>query len=91
MDISNINPLGVIPSILLASCMCWGFKLLNLNFNSADNPSIFLKSKSQKVIVKTKGGDLIVDFKHDNNNFYDIYLSGEVEKVFSGIYNYEEN
>jgi diaminopimelate epimerase len=58
---------------------------------AALSTSIFLKSKSQKVIVKTKGGDLIVDFKHDNNNFYDIYLSGEVEKVFSGIYNYEEN
>ena len=65
--------------------------LLEISTATLCRKEIFLKSKSQKVIVKTKGGDLIVDFKHDNNNFYDIYLSGEVEKVFSGIYNYEEN
>ena len=58
---------------------------------AALSSSIFLKSKSEKVVVNTKGGDLIVDFKHDNNNFYDIYLSGKVEKVFSGIYNHEKN
>jgi len=45
----------------------------------------------KKVSVKTLGGDLFVEFKNHDNNFYDIYLSGKVKKVFSGKINYEEN
>ncbi len=53
--------------------------------------SIVSKSDIKKVLVKTKGGDLFVEFKKDNNNFYDIYLSGKVKKVFSGNIDYEKN
>ena len=55
--------------------------------------SFFILSNSdlEKVSVKTQGGDLFVEFKNDNNNFYDIYLSGKVKKVFSGEIDYEKN
>ena len=53
--------------------------------------SIVSKSNLKKVSVKTLGGDLFVEFKNHDNNFYDIYLSGKVKKVFSGEINYEEN
>ena len=53
--------------------------------------SIVSNSDTKKVLVKTKGGDLFVEFKKDNNNFYDIYLSGKVKKVFSGNIDYEKN
>jgi diaminopimelate epimerase len=53
--------------------------------------SILSNSELEKVSVKTQGGDLFVEFKNDNNNFYDIYLSGKVKKVFSGEIDYEKN
>lgn len=53
--------------------------------------SILSNSDLEKVSVKTQGGDLFVEFKNDNNNFYDIYLSGKVKKVFSGEIDYEKN
>ena len=52
--------------------------------------SIVTNSSLKKVLVKTLGGNLLVEFKNDNNNFYDIYLSGKVKKVFSGVINYEK-
>ena len=53
--------------------------------------SIVSKKDLKKILVKTIGGDLFVEFKNDNNKFYDIYLSGNVKKVFSGETNYEKN
>ena len=56
-----------------------------LSFCILSNPNL------EKVSVKTRGGDLFVDFKNEKNNFYDIYLSGKVKKVFSGEIDYEKN
>ena len=53
--------------------------------------SIVSKKDLKKILVKAMGGDLFVEFKNDNNKFYDIYLSGNVKKVFSGETNYEKN
>jgi diaminopimelate epimerase len=39
---------------------------------------------TEKVILQTKGGDLTVNFKNTNETFSEIYLSGEVVKVFDG-------
>ena len=53
--------------------------------------SLYSKSDVEKVNVKTLGGDLTVEFKRKNDNFYDIYLTGEVKKVFEGTIDYEKN
>ena len=52
---------------------------------------ILSKSNEEKVIVKTKGGELIVEFGNDDDYFYDIYLSGKVKNIFSGEYIYEKS
>ncbi|MCS6795889.1 MAG: diaminopimelate epimerase [Raineya sp.] len=43
-----------------------------------------LQKPTQTVQIKTLGGDLWVNFKEKNGNFYDIFLAGKAEKVFEG-------
>tara|TARA_A100001011_G_scaffold366937_1_gene419917 strand:+ start:678 stop:800 length:123 start_codon:yes stop_codon:yes gene_type:complete len=38
------------------------------------------------VNIVTKGGDLSVNFKKDNNSFIDIFLEGDAKHVFDGIF-----
>lgn len=43
------------------------------------------KTKSEKVKIQTRGGDLEVDFTHDNGKFSNIVLTGPATFVFKGI------
>ena len=42
--------------------------------------------KDKWVNIVTKGGDLSVNFKKDNNSFIDIFLEGDAKHVFDGIF-----
>lgn len=48
---------------------------------------IFKKKKisDNKIIVSTKGGSLSVSFKNDGNSFQEIWLKGDINKVFDGL------
>ena len=42
------------------------------------------KTNSNNIKISTKGGNLSVEFKHDNKGYSDIKLIGKVELIFSG-------
>ena len=42
------------------------------------------KTNSNNIKISTKGGNLSVEFKHDNRGYFDIKLIGKVELIFSG-------
>jgi diaminopimelate epimerase len=42
------------------------------------------KNHSEKTVVKTPGGKLLVEFKPDIEEYYDIWLTGPAEQVFKG-------
>ena len=42
------------------------------------------KTNSNNIKISTKGGNLSVEFKHDNKGYFDIKLIGKVELIFSG-------
>ena len=48
---------------------------------------IFKKKKisDNKIIVSTKGGSLSVSFKNDGNSFREIWLKGDINKIFDGL------
>ena len=48
---------------------------------------IFKKKKisDNKIIVSTKGGCLSVSFKNDGNSFQEIWLKGNINKIFDGL------
>ena len=48
---------------------------------------IFKKKKisDNKIIVSTKGGSLSVSFKNDGNSFQEIWLKGDINKIFDGL------
>ena len=48
---------------------------------------IFKKKKisDNKIIVSTKGGSLSVSFKNDGNSFSEIWLKGDINKIFDGL------
>ena len=48
---------------------------------------IFKKKKisDNKIIVSTKGGSLSVSFKNDGNSFREIWLKGDINKIFEGL------
>ena len=48
---------------------------------------IFKKKKisDNKIIVSTKGGSLSVSFKNDGNSFHEIWLKGDINKIFDGL------
>ena len=48
---------------------------------------IFKKKKisDNKIIVSTKGGSLTVSFKNDGNSFREIWLKGDINKIFDGL------
>ena len=48
---------------------------------------IFKKKKisDNKIIVSTKGGCLSVSFKNDGNSFREIWLKGDINKIFDGL------
>ena len=48
---------------------------------------IFKKKKisDNKIIVSTKGGSLSVSFKNDGNSFREIWLKGDISKIFDGL------
>ena len=48
---------------------------------------IFKKKKisDNKIIVSTKGGSLSVSFKNDGNAFREIWLKGDINKIFDGL------
>ena len=48
---------------------------------------IFKKKKisDNKIIVSTKGGRLSVSFKNDGNSFHEIWLKGDINKIFDGL------
>ena len=43
------------------------------------------KISDNKIIVSTKGGCLSVSFKNDGNSFQEIWLKGDINKVFDGL------
>ena len=47
----------------------------------------YLQIKSEHFIIKTPGGELIVDFQFSNGVFKNIWLTGPVQKVFNGEIN----
>ena len=51
---------------------------------------IFKKKKisDNKIIVSTKGGSLSVSFKNDGNSFHEIWLKGDINKIFDGLIEY---
>lgn len=51
---------------------------------------IFKKKKisDNKIIVSTKGGSLSVSFKNDGNSFREIWLKGDINKIFDGLIEY---
>ena len=48
---------------------------------------VFKKKKisDSKIIVSTKGGSLSVSFKNDGNSFREIWLKGDINKIFDGL------
>ena len=48
---------------------------------------IFKKKKisDNKIIVSTNGGSLSVSFKNDGNSFHEIWLKGDINKIFDGL------
>ena len=48
---------------------------------------IFKKEKisDNKIIVSTNGGNLSVSFKNDGNSFQEIWLKGDINKIFDGL------
>ena len=54
--------------------------------NEFNSQSKKTKNKPFVVDVKSKGGDLKVFFNRENNTFEDIWLQGETNFVFEGIY-----
>ena len=48
---------------------------------------VFKKKKisDNKIIVSTKGGSLSVSFKNDGNSFHEIWLKGDINKIFDGL------
>ena len=48
---------------------------------------IFKKKKisDNRIIVSTKGGSLSVSFKNDGNSFREIWLKGDINKIFDGL------
>lgn len=51
---------------------------------------VFKKKKisDNKIIVSTKGGSLSVSFKNDGNSFREIWLKGDINKIFDGLIEY---
>lgn len=51
---------------------------------------IFKKKKisDNKIIVSTRGGSLSVSFKNDGNSFHEIWLKGDINKIFDGLIEY---
>ena len=43
------------------------------------------KISDNKIIVSTKGGCLSVSFKNDGNSFREIWLKGDINKIFDGL------
>ena len=43
------------------------------------------KISDNKIIVSTKGGSLSVSFKNDGNSFREIWLKGDINKIFDGL------
>ena len=48
---------------------------------------VFKKKKisENKIIVSTTGGSLSVYFKNDGNSFREIWLKGDINKIFDGL------
>tara|TARA_X000000950_G_scaffold42027_3_gene46257 strand:+ start:18410 stop:19183 length:774 start_codon:yes stop_codon:yes gene_type:complete len=48
---------------------------------------VFKKKKisDNKIIVSTNGGSLSVSFKNDGNSFKEIWLKGDINKIFDGL------
>ena len=46
------------------------------------------KIKDNKIIVSTNGGSLLVSFKNDGNSFHEIWLKGDINKIFDGLIEY---
>ena len=48
---------------------------------------VFKKKKisDNKIIVSTNGGSLLVSFKNDGNSFREIWLKGDINKIFDGL------
>ena len=48
---------------------------------------VFKKKKisDNKIIVSTNGGSLSVSFKNDGNSFHEIWLNGDINKIFDGL------
>ena len=48
---------------------------------------VFKKKKimSNKIIVSTNGGSLLVSFKNNGNSFHEIWLKGDINKIFDGL------
>jgi diaminopimelate epimerase len=48
---------------------------------------VFKKKKisDNKIIVSTNGGSLSVSFKNDGNSFREIWLKGDINKIFDGL------
>ena len=42
---------------------------------------------NKEILVKTKGGDIIVSFNKKNEYYENIIMSGKVQNVYSGIIN----
>ena len=51
---------------------------------------VFKKKKisDNKIIVSTNGGSLSVSFKNDGNSFHEIWLKGDINKIFDGLIEY---
>ena len=45
------------------------------------------KTDSKKVKIKTKGGELFVEFDTNGERYFDIKLTGGVKMIFSGEIN----
>ena len=43
------------------------------------------KISENKIIVSTKGGSLSVYFKNNGNSFHEIWLKGDINKIFDGL------
>ncbi len=43
------------------------------------------KISDNKIIVSTNGGNLSVSFKNDGNSFQEIWLKGDINKIFDGL------
>ena len=51
---------------------------------------VFKKKKisDNKITVSTNGGSLSVSFKNDGNSFHEIWLKGDINKIFDGLIEY---